>query len=197
MQKIMKPFSMVLREIWRAPRFRALPDDDARFLELYLRICSHQTRSGCLAPPDAYVVDDLSMTGSKWTIELYHAKREALVEGGSILHDAATNEILIVDWWEHQQPSNDDWFKGAFRHCETIRSDRLRTAAIKELNRWYDAFKTLKLTDKAPSQTGVVTDLRAALANNRLSGARTPSPHPVPSLHTYGNGNGYADENRK
>lgn len=129
----MKPFTMVRRSLWDSKRFGGLPDDQTRFLYFYCLTCPHQTPVGCFAAKVAYVLEDLKKPGSDWTPELLAVRLRALVDAGLILHDADTNEILIVDWWKDNGPTNDDWMTGAAKQCEAIESQRLKEAALAAL----------------------------------------------------------------
>jgi hypothetical protein len=124
----MRDYSKVSPKLWRSPRFRALQDDDARYLYVYLLSCEHQTSAGCFRLPDAYAAADL-----RWTDEKLDASRKSLVHGAMIAHDAATEEYFVLRWFRHNPPTNGKHLKGVQRIISELDSDCVREVAEAEL----------------------------------------------------------------
>jgi len=168
----MKPFTMVRRSLWDSRRFNSLPDDQTRFLYFYCLTCQHQSPVGCFAAKPAYVLTDLRKPGSDWTPELLAARLQALVNGGLILRDEETTEILVVDWWKDNGPTNDDWVTGSRKQCEAIESQRLRETALAALEACREAmFAARGLPSRTvPRLTGPTITAHDRIAS--LGGAR-------------------------
>lgn len=150
-----KPYTQVRRTLWDSRRFSALPNDACRYLYFYCLTTPHQTGAGCFKAKAAYILEDLNKPGSDFTLELYRERLAHLVAAGLILADDETGEILIVDWWKDNGPSNVDWVEGAKRQCNLIESPKLKEAALKALADAFEAFQLSKgLTPARPNGTG-------------------------------------------
>jgi hypothetical protein len=121
---------------------------------------------------DAYAVADLSKIGSVWTLEKYQAKKAAIVESGMVLVDAATDEILVSQWWKDNGPTNESWFAGARKQCEQIESLRLKEAAQAALADCWEVFLVGKgvpvINGQLPSGLTAVGAERLATLNSRI-----------------------------
>ncbi|MGQ0741985.1 MAG: hypothetical protein ACT4OG_06790 [Alphaproteobacteria bacterium] len=163
----MQPFTMVARSLWYSEKFEALPDDGTRYLYVYLLTCPHQTSCGCFVLHEAYVLDDLNKTGSEWTRDKLRNALEAITKRGLALYDAKTGEILLTTWWKNYPPNNPSWREGAERQCESIQSDLLRDAALRELQNRCAARSKPPIPD---TPTAGLKDERLIALRRRLAG---------------------------
>jgi hypothetical protein len=140
MQKWAKLYTMVRRAVWTSKRFGALPGDHLRYLFLYLLTSPHQNSVGCYKLSVAYALGDLSLASGSWTAEKLAAGIAELENHGLILTDQETGEIMILQWWKDNGPSNQYWYMGARRQCDAIESAKLRAAAVEALEASWKAF---------------------------------------------------------
>jgi hypothetical protein len=161
-----KPFTMVRRSLWDSRRFASLPDDSHRYLYLYFLTCEQQTQTGCFKAKPGYILEDLKKPGGDWTADALQSRMAGLVDAGLIITDDVTGEILVVDWWKDNGPSNESWFAGAKRHCEAISSQKLQEIAQTALEACWDSFLSGK---GLPPRTGTSPPALRAIAQERLA----------------------------
>ena len=97
----MRDFSKVSPSLWELERFRALSNDEAWYLYLYLLTSKHQNSAGAFGLPHGYALVDLGWEGGK-----FDAAREALIVADMIQFDPATKEYRICRWFKHNPPQN-------------------------------------------------------------------------------------------
>jgi hypothetical protein len=164
-----KPFTMVRRSIWDSERFASLPDDKHRYLYFYFLSTKHQGGAGCFMANPAYILADLKKTGADWTDDALRRGMKILVDGGLLLTDEKTGEVLVLGWWKDNGPTNDKWFKGAVRYCDEIESDALQKVAMDALADCWDAFqKGRGIPTPVPQPgTGAMAEARIAALRSR------------------------------
>lgn len=125
----MRDFSKVSPRLWQSVRFRNLPDDDARFLYLFLLTCPHNNSAGAFRLPTAYAAADLG-----WTADRLGNSLGALAAGDMIERDSETEELFVLRWFNHNPPTNRKHLLGIERLISEIDSDAVREAAEGEVS---------------------------------------------------------------
>jgi hypothetical protein len=124
----MRDFNKVSPSVWDSSRFRSLPDDDARYVYVYLLTSKHQNSAGAFGLPRGYALVDLGWEGKR-----FDKARDALVASGMIDFDAATEEYRICRWFRHNPPMNAKHRIGIVSSIERLESDVIQEAALSEL----------------------------------------------------------------
>lgn len=124
----MRDFSKVSPRLWQSIRFRNLPDDDARYLYLFLLTCSHNNSAGAFRLPAAYAAADLG-----WTVDRLDKGLGALADGNLIERDQTTEELFVLRWFHHNPPTNRKHLLGIERLISELDSDAVRETAEAEV----------------------------------------------------------------
>lgn len=124
----MRDFSKVSPSVWDSPRFRELPNDEARYLYLYLLTSKHQNSAGAFGLPRGYALVDLG-----WEGKAFDAAREALIAAEMIQVDPATDEYRICRWYKHNPPQNPNHRICIVKTLDRLNSDAIRDKALAEL----------------------------------------------------------------
>lgn len=165
----MRKFTKVAPSLWRSQKFRALPHDRDRLYYHYLLTNQHQNSAGVYHIPDAYAAEDLG-----WPQEAVAEARENCIQAGLIMHDAATSEILIRQWFTHNPATNDRHAKGVLKLIEAVDSEKLRETARVE----FESAEFRRPADKrkAKAAASLITDTTRALTSSPLTRAN-PRKH--------------------
>ena len=123
----MRDFSKVSPKVWRSPRFRAMQDERAKLLYLYVLTCEHQSSAGCFRLPDAYAAADLG-----WSDGHLEEARGALIAAGLLVHDPDSEEYFVPRWFKHNPGTNPKHRAGITRLISELDSDHVREAAEAE-----------------------------------------------------------------
>jgi hypothetical protein len=120
----------------------------------------------------AYMLADLGKDGSDWTAEALTRRLSSLEDAGLILIDADTGELLVTQWWDGNEPSNEKWLAGARAQIERIESPKLRQAAHDALQAAWEAHLSAKgLPIIPPRGQGAGPNALVASLANRLATA--------------------------
>lgn len=144
----MREFSKISPSVWRSKRFVALPNDDARYLYLYLLTNEHQTNAGAYHIKDGTAADDLHWEKQRITDAL-----AALTNADLILHDAETAELAITRWFKHNPPMSESHLVGVEKTLERIESSAIADAVTKDLWEAWEAFQAKKAEAEAKAET--------------------------------------------
>ncbi|MCP5075961.1 MAG: hypothetical protein GY947_22050 [Rhodobacteraceae bacterium] len=128
----MREFTKISPAIWNSQRFKALPEDNARFLMLYFLTCMHQNNAGCYYLPDGYALSDLD-----WEQGQYEAACKQLVEAGLIRFDPNESVVMIDKWFEFNPPMNPSHRTGIEHTIERIPSESLSEACHSALESFF------------------------------------------------------------
>lgn len=132
----MRAFSKVYGNVWRSTKFRALSDDAARFLYLYILTCPHSNSSGCYDLEPGYAMADL-----KWREEAYLTGIKNLCKVGLIDAEDGSPTILITKWAEHNEPNNAKHSISVLTQLSTASSSFLKHKRGQEFTKIIDAKK--------------------------------------------------------
>ena len=124
----MRDFSKVSPSVWDSTRFRELPNDEARYLYLYLLTSKHQSSAGAFGLPRGYALVDLG-----WEGQAFAAARDSLIAADMIQFDPATDEYRICRWFKHNPPQNAKHRIGITTTIYRLNSDLIREDALTEL----------------------------------------------------------------
>lgn len=141
-----RDFSKVVPSIWRSRRFLAL-ETDAKLVMLYTLTCDHQNSAGCYRLPAAYGGADLC-----WLVDRFSLALQQLSSAGLIVHDPATDEIYITNWFVHSPPTNIDHFEGVKRIICRLDSDAVQEAAEQELDTAWSEHQTRRAAVAAKAE---------------------------------------------
>lgn len=96
----------------------------------------------------------------RWNVERWLAALRALENAGFVKFDRETNEILIVDWFEENPPTNPKHRIGISRIVSGIRSQLLREIVI-------NALANIPAAQPAGQVVGNITDLSARIRSGK------------------------------
>lgn len=122
----MRDFVKVSQTVWKSKKFRALPNDDGRYLYLYILTCPHSNSPGCFDLPMSYASGDL-----RWENDRIKAALDSLCEAALIRFDSEENTVLIENWFEFNSPANPKHAVGMLSQLKQASSDELRLACGK------------------------------------------------------------------
>lgn len=115
---------MVSPMLWRSKRFKEL-SKDAQLVFFYLLTCEHQNMAGVYRLPIAYGAHDLGWIEDEFMIGI-----EEVIAKGLVRRDAATDEVMIAQWFKFNIPKGVKTIKGVANILEKIESDDLREEAV-------------------------------------------------------------------
>ncbi len=157
----MRSFTKIVPSVWVSDGFRGLAEKE-KLLMLYYLSGPHQTLIGVARVPDGYAAVDLDLAQDD-----IRSLRETLGEAKVIGHDAATDEVMIVEWWSSNPPVNPSHHKGAVRALENVKSIRLRTMCAEALEREMKRQEEAKLMRTTESELSTSQALRNHMAKLR------------------------------
>ena len=123
----MRDFNKVGTFVWQAPKFQALSDNE-QLLYLYMMTCQHVNMAGAFMLPEGYACADL-----RWEPDKFRECRTGLILANLIAFDEETNEIMVVDWFQHNPPMNAKHLTGATRLIHKLQSKTLQDLALKAI----------------------------------------------------------------
>ena len=141
----MRPFTKLVPALWTNPIFKDTPDKP-RLLWLYYLGGPHQNMHGVARIPDSFAASDLG-----WTIKATKDARAILESKGIIIFDAATDEVALRDWWQHNGPDSPDHYKGALRALATVQSPEIRKMMEESLTEFWNRKQCNLAKDAIPA----------------------------------------------
>lgn len=125
----MRDFAKISCSIWRSRKFTGLPNDEARYLYLYLHTCPHVNSLGCFVLPEGYALADL-----KWTDPTrYRDGLDTLSRAGLIGFQEDESVVRIVDFLKHSPFANPSHATGSIAILDTIPDGPEKDCVIHEL----------------------------------------------------------------
>lgn len=141
----MRDFAKISCSIWRSRKFTGLPNDEARYLYLYLHTCPHVNSLGCFVLPEGYALADLKWTDPK----AFRKGIETLCEAGLIGFQEDESVVRIVDFLKHSPFTNPNHAAGALAVLDKIPDGPEKDCVIRDLS----VMKHVQ-TDKLPPVSG-------------------------------------------
>ena len=117
----MRDFVKVSQTVWKSKKFRNLPDDDSRFMYLYILTCPHSNSAGCFDLPPSYAAADM-----RWEEDRVLAALNNLSEAALIRFDRRENTVMVENWFEFNSPANPKHAVGMLSQLRQASSDDLK-----------------------------------------------------------------------
>lgn len=149
----MRDFNKVSTTLWRSKKFRALPDDQCRFVYLYILTCPHGNSAGCFDLNPHYACGDLGCTE-----KAYRKTLDILCKVGLILWDNDENTIFVTNWEEFNEPTNPKHAIGLLGQLDQASSVRLKTIAF---HAFLERFKVKKFDQDSSLRKAIDICLQA------------------------------------
>lgn len=123
----MRDFSKISPSVWKSKKFRALPDDSARLVYLYLLTCPHGNSAGCFDLDPTYACTDLRISDKAYTKAI-----EAMCAVSLISYDHTENSIYLSNWATFNAPTNAKHAMGLISQLDRASSVRLKALALED-----------------------------------------------------------------
>lgn len=183
----MRDFVKVSQTVWKSKKFRALPDDDSRFMYLYILTCPHSNSAGCFDLPPSYAASDM-----KWGEDRVLAALNNLCEAALIQFDRWENTVLIENWFEFNSPANPKHAVGMLSQLRQASSDDLKRtcgetirAEIKRKQFDRESFVRNAIASFfEPLGNGILTETKTRLDETRLETREESSRTPLRAVAT-------------
>lgn len=169
----MRDFSKVSPSLWKSKKFRALPDDAARLVYVYLLTCPHGNSAGCFDLDPAYACTDLRMPE-----KAYRKAIESLKSVGLVDFDSIENTIYLVNWATFNEPTNAKHAIGLLTQLNQASCVRLKVKALADFEevihtKGFDNLEALRKTIDS-----LTIDYREGILNEKEAIERVSPPRP-------------------